>query len=156
MCIKDLVTVGGMSRKIEIKGEVPSTKELYKGFFKMAWPAMIESMLMSFVNLVDTMMVSSCGTEAVSAVGLTTQPRMIFYSVFFALNIAVTAIVSRRKGQDDREGANACLMQSLGLVAVLAVVLCGLAVLNADFLIKMAGANEDTLADATVYYQINI
>lgn len=156
MGITDLFTSRGMSRKINMKGEAPSTSELYKSFFKMAWPAMIESMLMSLVNIVDTVMVSDCGTEAVSAVGLTTQPRMIFYSVFFALNIAVTAIVARRKGQDDREGANACLMQSLGLVAVLAVVLCGLAVWNADFLIKMAGANEDTIDDATIYFQITM
>lgn len=156
MYLKELFTARGMSRKLNMKGDIPSTSTLYKDFFKMAWPAMIESMLMSFVNIVDTMMVSGCGTTAVSAVGLTTQPRMIFYSVFFALNIAVTAIVSRRKGQDDRDGANACLMQSLGLVAVLAVVLCGLAVWNADALIKMAGANEDTAADATVYFQITM
>ncbi len=156
MFLQKFYSSEGMSRKLNIKGEIPDTPSLYKGFLKMAWPAMIESMLMSLVNMVDTMMVSGCGTAAVSAVGLTTQPRMIFYSVFFALNIAVTAIVSRRKGQDDKEGANACLMQSLGLVALLAVVLCGFAVLNADFLIKLSGANEDTLADATVYFQITM
>ncbi len=156
MFLRNFYSSQGMSRKLNIKGELPNTPSLYKGFLKMAWPAMVESMLMSLVNMVDTMMVSGCGTAAVSAVGLTTQPRMIFYSVFFALNIAVTAIVSRRKGQNDREGANACLMQSLGLVAVLAIVLCGFAVLNADFLIKLSGANEDTLADATVYFQITM
>ena len=152
----NLYSAEGMSRKLNKKGEIPSTSALYKGFLKMAWPAMIESMLMSLVNMVDTMMVSSCGTAATSAVGLTTQPRMIFYSVFFALNIAVTAIVARRKGQGDQEGANACLMQSLGLVAVLAVLLCGLAVMNADFLIRLSGANEDTIADATTYFRITM
>ncbi len=122
----------------------------------MAWPAMVESILMSLVNLVDSIMVSSCGTNAVAAVGLTTQPRMIFYAVFFALSIAVTAIVSRRKGQNDREGANACLAQSLGLVAVLAVVLCGTAVIVAKPLLIFSGANSDTLADSMTYFRITM
>ncbi len=154
--LKQLYSVEGMARKLSLKGELPTTKSLYKNFMIMAWPAMVESILMSLVNIVDTIMVSSCGTIAVSAVGLTTQPRMIFYSVFFALNIAVTAIVARRKGQNDREGANACLMQCLGLVAVLAVVLCGLAVFNAEFLVTLSGAKSDTVADATLYFQITM
>lgn len=156
MKISDLYTSKGMSRRLETQGDIPETKTLYKGFMKMAWPAMVESVLMSLVNLIDTMMVSNCGTNAVAAVGLTTQPRMIFYAVFFALSIAVTAIVSRRKGQDDREGANACLAQSMGLVAVLAVILCGTAVVVAEPLLYFAGANSDTIADATTYYRITM
>ena len=156
MKITDIFTSSGMSRSIEVKGDIPDTKILYKGFMLMAWPAVVESVLMSLVNLVDTMMVSNCGTNAVAAVGVTTQPRMIFYAVFFALSIAVTAIVSRRRGQEDREGAIACLSQSLGLVAVLAVILCGTAIFVSEPLLYFAGANEETIADATTYYRITM
>ncbi len=156
MKLNSLYSSEGMAHKLTKFGDIPDTSSLYKGFLKMAWPAMVESTLMSLVNMVDTMMVSNCGTNAVSAVGLTTQPRMIFYSVFFALNIAVTAIVSRRKGQNDREGANACLSQSLGLVAVLGIVLCGLAVWNADFLIDLAGSQPETHKDAAIYFRITM
>ncbi len=156
MLISRLFTSEGMSRKLKIHGELPDTKSLYKGFMKMAWPAMVESILMSLVNLVDSVMVSSCGTNSVAAVGLTTQPRMIFYSVFFALNIAVTAIVSRRKGQNDKEGANAALAQALGLTAVLAVILCGTAVFTAEPLLYFAGANNDTIAESTMYFRITM
>jgi len=145
-----------MSRKLDCCGEIPSTKNLYKDFMIMAWPAMVESVLMSLVNLVDTMMVSKCGTNAVAAVGLTTQPRMIFYAVFFALSVAVTAIVSRRRGQNYREGANACLSQAMGLVAVLGVILCGAAIAVADPLLRFAGANNDTIVEATKYFRITV
>ena len=145
-----------MSRRLKLYGDQPSTKTLYKNFLKMAWPAIVESVLMSLVNIIDTMMVSNCGTDAVTAVGITTQPRMIFYAVFFALSIAVTAIVSRRKGQNDREGANACLAQSMGLVAVLAIILCGTAVFVAEPLLYFAGANGDTIEASTTYYRITM
>jgi len=156
MNITSLFTSKGMSRKLDCCGEIPSTKNLYKDFMIMAWPAMVESVLMSLVNLVDTMMVSKCGTNAVAAVGLTTQPRMIFYAVFFALSVAVTAIVSRRRGQNYREGANACLSQAMGLVAVLGVILCGAAIAVADPLLRFAGANNDTIVEATKYFRITV
>lgn len=156
MKLTDFFTVNGFSKKLNIQGEVPTTKSAYKYFLKIAWPAMVESFLMSMVNIFDTIMVSGEGIDAVAAVGLTTQPRMIFYAVFFALSIAVTTIVSRRKGQGDQEGANASLNQALGLVAVLAVVLCGTAILVADPLLTFAGANEDTIDYSLTYFRITM
>ena len=156
MKISNLYTVSGMSRRLSSCGELPDTKQLYKSFLKFAWPAMLESFLMSMVNIFDTIMVSGQGIDAVAAVGLTTQPRMIFYAVFFALSIAVTTVVSRRKGQGDQEGANESLNQSLGLVALLAIVLCGTAVIVAEPLLTFAGANEDTLEYALTYFRITM
>ena len=156
MKLTDFFTVNGFSKKLNIQGEVPTTKSAYKYFLKIAWPAMVESFLMSMVNIFDTIMVSGEGIDAVAAVGLTTQPRMIFYAVFFALSIAVTTIVSRRKGQGDQEGANASLNQALGLVAVLAVVLCGTAILVADPLLTFAGANDDTIDYSLTYFRITM
>lgn len=156
MKISDVFTSEGMSRRLTPVGEMPNTSSLYKSFFKVAWPAMVESVLMSLVNIVDSIMVSTQGIDAVAAVGLTTQPRMVFYAVFFALSIAVTTIVSRRKGQGDRDGANATLAQSMGLVTVLAIVLCGAAILVAEPLLNFAGANEDTLDYALIYFRITM
>ncbi|MBQ3230480.1 MAG: MATE family efflux transporter [Clostridia bacterium] len=154
--LKRLYSIESLSKKLTLCGDIPSTGGLYKGFLKIAWPAMVESMLMSLVNLVDSVMVSSCGSVAVASVGLTNQPRMLFYAIFFALSIAVTAIVSRRKGQDDRDGANACLSQAIGLVAVLAVVLCGAGIAISEPLLVFSGANEETLPLATPYFQITM
>lgn len=156
MKLSNLFTVAGLSRKLNIKGELPNTKSAYSYFLKIAWPAMVESFLMSMVNIFDTIMVSGEGIDAVAAVGLTTQPRMIFYAVFFALSIAVTTIVSRRKGQGDQAGANASLNQALGLVAVLAVILCGTAIFVAEPLLTFAGANEDTLEYSLTYFRITM
>ena len=156
MRLSNIYTVSGMSKKLKICGEMPKTNELYKGFLKVAWPAMVESVLMSLVNIFDTIMVSGEGVPAVAGVGLTTQPRMIFYAIFFAMSIAVTTIVSRRKGQGDQKGANESLAQALGVVAVLAVVLCGTAVAVAEPLLTFAGANEETLDYALTYFRITM
>ena len=68
------------------------------GVLKIAWPAVFESFFISLAGMIDTLMVSSIGPEAVAAVGLTTQPKFLGLAVFIAMNVAVAAIVARRKG----------------------------------------------------------
>ena len=64
-------------------GELPSTRELYSGFLKLAWPTMLESAVTAMTSFVDTMMVGTLSTAAISAVGLTNQPRLLIFAFFF-------------------------------------------------------------------------
>lgn len=70
------------------------------------------------------------------------------------MNIGVTAIVSRRKGQGDRDGANECLAQAVAIALILGVVLCTAAIIVAEPLIAFAGADEDIFDDAVAYFRI--
>ena len=72
----------------------------------MAWPSIIESFFVAFAGLVDSFMVSSLGSYAVASVGLTTQPKFIGLSLFFAVNVAISALVARRYGENRRDLAN--------------------------------------------------
>ena len=55
--------------------------------------------------------------------GLTTQPKFISLCLFMALNVAVSALVARRKGQQDRDGANQVLLMALMFTLVMGLVL---------------------------------
>lgn len=58
-------------------GELPSTNSLFKTTINMAWPSMVESFLVALVGFIDTIMVSTLGSYAIAAVGLTQQPKFI-------------------------------------------------------------------------------
>ena len=73
------------------------------GVLKIAWPAVFESFFISLAGMIDTLMVSGIGSEAVAAVGLTTQPKFLGLAVFIAMNVAVAAIVARRKGERNQK-----------------------------------------------------
>lgn len=88
----------------------PTLMELYKENLSIAWPATVEGALMAIIGSVDTMMVGTLGSEAIAAVGITGQPRMILLILAQALCVGTTALVARRKGADDRAGANSTLM----------------------------------------------
>ena len=59
-------------------------KDDVKKTLDMAWPAILESFFAAFAGLVDSLMVSSMGSYAVAAVGLTTQPKFVGLSLFIA------------------------------------------------------------------------
>ena len=97
-------------------------KQTVKTALNMAIPAMIESFFGAFVGLVDSFMVSSLGSMAVASVGLTTQPKFVCFSVFFAINIAISALTARRLGEKKRREANQLLSTVLVIVPLIAVL----------------------------------
>lgn len=129
-------------------------KSYVKETFQMAWPSVLESFFVALVGMIDSLMVSSIGAYAVAAVGLTTQPKFIGLAMFIAANVAISAIVARRKGQQDRHGANQAMVVALLFVIVAGVVVSGLVVAFADPIIRLCGSNADTHESAVAYFQI--
>lgn len=120
----------------------------------MAWPAVLESFFTAFAGLVDSLMVSSLGSSAVAAVGLTTQPKLVGLALFFAANVSISALVARRKGEGDKKRANEIFVTFLLFIVAAAAVISCLTVTLADPIIRLCGSEADTHAPAVQYYQI--
>lgn len=129
-------------------------KDNVKKVITIAWPAVLESFFVAFVGLVDSYMVSSLGSAAVASVGLTTQPKFIGLSLFFASNVAISALVARRKGEDKKSDANRIFATFLVYIIIAAIVLSFLLVMGADWIIRMCGSEPDTHSGAVAYFQI--
>ena len=120
----------------------------------VAWPAMAESFFVTLAGMIDTMMVSAMGSYAVAAVGLTNQPKFIGLTLFFGVNIAVSALIARRKGEQRRENANEIMLTGMLLTAALCVVISLLFVVFAPQIMTAAGSNADTHEAAVEYFRI--
>ncbi len=144
---KILKTTGAM-------GEIPSEQQILRRTLQIAWPSIVESFLVSLVGMIDTVMVSSLGSYAIAAVGLTTQPKFIGLAIFISLNVAVSAIVARRKGEGEQESANRVLTQSIIITLLLTIVVSIICVIFADPIIHLSGSAEDTHEAARNYFII--
>ena len=120
----------------------------------IAVPAIIESFFVAFAGLVDSLMVSSLGANAVAAVGLTTQPKFLGLSVFIAINVSVSALVARRFGEKRREDANSILFTTFILILALAAVLSTALVIFAPQIMTLCGSLPETHDSAVTYYRI--
>jgi len=143
-----------MIKKQDIIGEVPDTRQVYKNAIDMAWPSAIEAVLVGLVSSIDIMMVGSLGASAIAAVGITNQPKFILLAIIFSLNVGVTAIVARRRGEKDREGANRCLRQALVICLMLSAILSVIGFTYARPLLLFAGAQADVIDNAVTYFRI--
>ncbi len=148
----DFLAVSKYQKKIEIEGSLPDNERIVSRVYRMAWPSTLESGLISLISAADTMMVGTLGPWAISAVGAATQPRFLMLSAIFALNIAVTVIVSRRRGENDREAANKVLRQSITISTIIAVLLNSLGIIFAEPLIKMISGSEASYIQQSVDY----
>lgn len=129
-------------------------KENIRITFNMAWPSIVESFFVAFAGLVDSLMVSSLGSYAVAAVGLTTQPKFVGLSLFFALNVAISALVARRRGEEKQEAANRILSTAIVFIIVAAIVLSILLVALAGPIINLCGSTPETHDSAVAYFRI--
>ena len=143
-----------MNKAVPLAGALPSTRDIYMRTFDIAWPSAVESVLVALVGMVDTMMVGSIGPEAIAAVGITNQPKMIFLSMISSLNVGVTAIVARKKGEGNRDGANSVLRQAVMICSIIALLTSVLGVVFAREINLLAGAGSDIIDDATAYFRI--
>ena len=129
-------------------------KKFYKIAIKMAWPSVLESFFIALAGMIDTMMVGSLGNFAIASVGLTTQPKFIGFTIFFALNIAVSALVARRKGQEDKKGANEVFVTSMTIALILCLIISLSLVFFASPIMSLAGSNAQTHEPSVNYFSI--
>jgi len=138
-----------------IAQDLPGSGSMYKEYIRLALPSVLEMVLISLIGMLDTIMVSRCGTDAVAAVGLVGQPRMLMLCIFFAMNVGITAVVARRKGEGRRDDANQVLRNMIIIIIALSAVLMALVLPFGEQLMRFAGAEEGrTLEDATKYFVI--
>lgn len=147
-------TVRGMIKPDQILGDLPQTKTIYSNFLKMAWPSALEALLVGLVSAIDTMMVGGLGTNAIAAVGITNQPRLILLAMIFSLNIGVTAVTARRKGQEDQTGANNTLRSGILLAGIISIAMSILGYIFVRPILLLAGAEDVYMKDAMTYFRI--
>ena len=149
-----IFSVEALLPKQHYNDNLPSTKTVYQTTLKMAWPSAMEAVLISLIGAVDMIMVSSLGSEAIAAVGITTQPKFLLMAFVFAINTGVTVIVSRRKGANDAASANLALRNGLILTVIIASIACVFSYIFAEPFLIFAGANASYIDTAVIYFRI--
>ena len=157
-----------VSGDLKVTSKLPEgvqSKELYQDIIRIAWPSFVELLLTQLASMVDLMMVGSMGgadnptigTQALAAVGLTTQPKFLLMAAFVAMNTGVTALVARNKGNNDKEQANLVVRQGLLFTFCATVILSILGVIFARPMVVFMGSTEEIVTRwATQYLQIQM
>lgn len=117
-------------------------------------PTILEEVLRTLLQYVDTAMVGRLGEQATAAVSVTTTITWLVNSISFAASVAVLAMISKAVGSGDEKLIKKISQQALLLTAVFGVVTGGVSVLLAPYIPVWMGAEEAVRRPASIYFTI--
>ena len=92
----------------------------------LAWPTMLEQLMQTAVQYIDTAMVGSLGTQATAAVGATSTVSWVVGSSIAALGIGFLSFIARAHGAGNREEARRASAQAALVVVIVGVLFTAL------------------------------
>jgi putative MATE family efflux protein len=128
--------------------------KLSKAIFLLSIPMILEMIMESVFAVVDIFFVSKLGAGAVATVGITESLMTIVYSLAAGLSVATTAMVSRRIGEKNPEGASVAAVQAIlaGISVSLVISIPG--ILFAPDILKLMGASAQIVQTYSMYTSI--
>ena len=117
----------------------------------LAIPMVMEMVLESVFAVVDVFWVSKLGADAVATVGLTESMLSIIYAVAIGVSMAAAAMVARRIGEKDADGAAKTAVQAIALGIFLAVPIAVVGVVFAPNLLSILGASPSLIQTGSRY-----
>lgn len=83
------------------------TMPVKKLLIHMSWPMMLSMFIQALYNMVDSMFVAQLNKDAFVALSFVYPVQLFLVAICVGLGVGVNALLSRRMGQGDAEGANA-------------------------------------------------
>ncbi len=129
-----------------------------RALFLLLVPIIVEQLLNSFMGMVDTMMVSTVGSEAISAVSLVDSLNNLVIQVFSAMATGAAIICSQYLGSGNRKESNRAANQVVLTVFVIAIGITIVCLIGREHLLRLIfGAVEDEVMDnSLVYFLITV
>ncbi|MEO8621778.1 MAG: MATE family efflux transporter [bacterium] len=116
-----------------------------RAIFILAVPMVLEMCMESIFAIVDVFVVAHLGADAVATVGLTESFMTILYALSMGLSIGAGAMISRRIGEKDAEGAAHTAAQVLLFGLIVSLVIGVFGALFSPHLLRVMGASDGVL-----------
>ena len=131
-----------------------TTGSLNRAILLLAIPMVLEMVLESLFAVVDVFWVGRLGADAVATVGLTESLLSLVFAIGLGLSLSTTAMVARRIGEKDPQGAAVAGAQAIFLGLAVSAVVGIPSFLYASDLLRLMGASPAIVASGSGYARI--
>ena len=131
-----------------------TTAPVGTGIVMLAVPMVMEMAMESVFVVADVFWVAHLGADAVATVGLTESMLTMVYTLAMGLSIGATAIVARRVGEHDPEGAALAGVQAILLGVAVSLLLGVVGAWQAPALLALMGATPEVIATGSTFTRV--
>jgi putative MATE family efflux protein len=125
-----------------------------KAVFLLAIPMILELSLESVFAVVDIFFVSKLGENAIATVGLTEAVITLVYSIAIGVSTAASAIVARRIGEKNPEGAAHAGAQSILIAAICSIFISIVGIIWGGEVLGLMGASDAVVREGSMFTRI--
>lgn len=129
-------------------------RSVLKTLVLLSIPTVLEEVLSTLIQYVDTAMVGRLGEKATAAVSTTTTINWLIHSLPAAIAVAVLAQAAKAMGARDTDRLKKISGQAMLMALVSGIILEAIAIALSPFIPGWMGAAEDIRANATMYFAI--
>ncbi|HMC01407.1 MAG TPA: MATE family efflux transporter [Flavobacteriaceae bacterium] len=142
--------------KIAVSGKDQefTSGSIRKAVFMLSIPMILEMLMESIFAIVDIMYVSQVSVNAVATIGLTESVITLVYAVAIGLSMAATAVVARRVGEKDIDGASKAAVQVIFLGIITAAVVSAIGIIYPKEILQLMGGESDLIKEGYGYTQV--
>jgi len=131
-----------------------TTGSLNRAILLLAIPMVLEMVLESLFAVVDVFWVGRLGADAIATVGLTESLLSLVFAIGLGLSLSTTAMVARRIGEKDPEGAAVAGVQAIVLGLGVSVLIGVPSFFFAPRMLQLMGASPQVVAVGGGYARI--
>ena len=103
-----------------------TNRSMLAAILTLAWPTMLEQLMQTAVQYMDTAMVGALGTQATAAVGSTATVNWLVSSTISAVGVGFLSYIAKACGAGDRDGAKRAVSQAVLTTLVLGILFTAL------------------------------
>ncbi len=148
------MTAGEKIQSLLADEGTPKLRGTMGAILLLAWPAIVEQLMITLVQYVDTAMVGSLGSLATAAVGLTASTTWLFGGMFNAASIGFSVQVAQHLGAGRQKQARDVTWQALRFVLIFGIFMGSIAFALSFPLPGLLGAEASVRPQASVYFRI--
>ena len=129
-------------------------KEMIATILTLAWPTMLEQLMQTAVQYIDTAMVGVLGTQATAAVGATATVNWLVMGTVSALGVGFLSYIAQALGAGDREKASSATAQAALVTLTAGIFFTGLTLGVGSFIPTWMQVDESIRPMAGRYFLI--
>lgn len=133
-----------------------SKKQFYRSLFYLTIPIVLQNLITTSLNLLDTMMIGRLGEIPLAAVGIANQFYFLFTLFIFGISGGSGVLIAQLFGQGDHETINKVLARSLLTGATASIVFSLIGLGGAEAIIGLFNSSPEIVSIGASYLRVTI